>query len=239
MEVISGIEQKIATSNDTVWKLQTELGYLVTENAKMTKEIQSLLSRPTMTDEFKKSAKALIEDLQRLTETKKELLETVEDYDIVAQLLKDGGIKTKVVRQYIPIINGLVNKYLGYLDFFVNFTMDEQFNEHIKSRHRDEFRYGSFSEGQKKRIDLALLFTWREVAKIKNSTNTNLLIFDEVLDGSLDSNGTEELMKYLSSDSEDGTNIFIISHNTDILSEQFDKRFRFYLDKEFSFAEEK
>jgi energy-coupling factor transporter ATP-binding protein EcfA2 len=139
--------------------------------------------------------------------------------------LKDGGIKTKIVRQYLPIINRLVNRYLSALDFFVNFNLDEAFKETIKSRHRDEFSYASFSEGEKQRIDMALMLTWRAVAKIKNSANTNLLILDEIFDSSLDTNGTEELMKILNL--LEDTNLFIISHKGDILQDKFRNVIRF------------
>ena len=131
-------------------------------------------------------------------ETKKEQLVERKHYlEIVAMMLKDSGIKTKIIRQYLPIINKHVNKYLGDLDFFVNFELDETFKESIKSRGRDEFSYESFSEGEKLRIDLALLFTFRDIAKLKNSANTNLLIMDEILDRSLDSIGIDEFMKLM------------------------------------------
>jgi DNA repair exonuclease SbcCD ATPase subunit len=140
-------------------------------------------------------------------------------YDIAGVLLKDTGIKTKIIKQYIPIINKQVNKYLSAMDFFVNFNLDESFKETIKSRHRDEFTYASFSEGEKQRIDMALMLTWRAVAKMKNSANTNILILDEVFDSSLDANGTEDLMKILSI--LEFTNLFVISHKGDILQDKF------------------
>jgi DNA repair exonuclease SbcCD ATPase subunit len=147
-------------------------------------------------------------------------------HDTAYGLLKDTGIKTRIIKQYIPIINQLVNKYLASMDFFVNFTLDESFNETIKSRFRDEFSYASFSEGEKMRIDLALLFTWRSIAKMKNSTNTNLLILDEVFDSSLDSSGTEEFMKILWTLGKD-QNVFIISHKGDVLQDKFRGFIRF------------
>jgi ABC-type multidrug transport system ATPase subunit len=147
--------------------------------------------------------------------------------------LKDGGIKTKIIKQYIPIINKLVNKYLAQMGFFVNFNIDENFNEVIKSRYRDEFSYANFSEGEKTRIDLALMFTWRSIAKMKNSVNTNLLILDEILDGSLDANGTDEFLKIIQTLTDD-TNTFIISHKTDAIADKFDKTYRFEKIKNFS-----
>jgi DNA repair exonuclease SbcCD ATPase subunit len=148
-------------------------------------------------------------------------------------LLKDGGIKTKIIKQYIPIINKLVNKYLAQMGFFVNFNIDENFNEVIKSRYRDEFSYSNFSEGEKTRIDLALMFSWRAIAKMKNSVNTNLLILDEILDGSLDANGTDEFLKIIQTLTND-TNTFIISHKQDQLLDKFDRVYKFVKVKNFS-----
>ena len=148
-------------------------------------------------------------------------------------VLKDGGIKAKIIKQYVPVINKLINKYLSAMDFFVQFELNEQFEETIKSRFRDEFSYASFSEGEKMRINLAILFTWRAVAKLRNSINTNLLIMDEVFDSSLDSTGTEEFMKILINLTQD-TNTFIISHKTDQLWDKFERVIRFEKHKNFS-----
>jgi DNA repair exonuclease SbcCD ATPase subunit len=142
------------------------------------------------------------------------------DHEIVVNLLKDGGIKGKIVNHYLPIINKLVNKNLSNMGFFVKFNLDEQFNEKIESRHRDEFSYLSFSEGEKMRIDISLLLAWREVARMKNSLHCNLLILDEVFDSSLDSIGTDELMKLLNN-LKKGCNVFVISHKTDQLHDKF------------------
>lgn len=153
--------------------------------------------------------------------------------EMILNLLKDGGIKTKIIKQYLPIINKQINRYLAAMDFFVNFTINENFEEIIKSRFRDEFSYENFSEGEKMRIDLALLFTWRIVAKMKNSMNTNLLILDEVFDSSLDNNGTEEFMKILQTLT-NNMNVFIISHKGDQLFDKFDKVIKFEKIKSFS-----
>lgn len=161
----------------------------------------------------------LKEELKQLDDKKRELIDTKSYYEVASTLLKDTGIKTRIIKQYIPIINKTVNKYLAALDFFVNFNLDETFKETIKSRHRDDFSYASFSEGEKQRIDMALMLTWRHVAKMKNSTNTNLLILDEVFDSSLDANGTEYLMSILHLLSD--TNLFVISHKGDILQDKF------------------
>ena len=151
-------------------------------------------------------------------------------YAAAAMLLKDGGIKARIIKQYVPVINKLINKYLSAMDFFVQFELDEEFNETIKSRFRDEFSYASFSEGEKMRINLAILFTWRAVAKLRNSVSTNLLIMDEVFDSSLDSNGTEEFLNNLTAD----TNTFIISHKTDQLYDKFTNVIKFEKHKNFS-----
>ena len=153
--------------------------------------------------------------------------------EVAANLLKDGGIKTKIIKQYVPIINKLINKYLAAMEFFVQFELNDQFEEKIKSRFRDEFSYASFSEGEKMRIDLALLFTWRAVAKLRNSASTNLLIMDEVFDSSLDANGTDEFLKILQNLTSD-TNVFIISHKGDQLYDKFHSVIRFEKHKNFS-----
>ncbi len=155
------------------------------------------------------------------------------NYDVISNLLKDTGIKSKIIKKYLPVMNQLINKYLHLMDFYVNFTLDENFDEIIKSRFRDDFSYSSFSEGEKMRIDLALMFTWRAVAKLKNSANTNLLILDEVFDSSLDVAGTEDFMRIIRGIDAD-TNIFVISHKGDILMEKFDRVLKFEKLKNFS-----
>jgi DNA repair exonuclease SbcCD ATPase subunit len=164
---------------------------------KLNKEIQSLKNDTKDIEKDETKLKMIQEEIRNLEETKKALIEDKNYLETASILLKDTGIKTKIIKQYLPVINKLVNKYLTSLDFFVNFNLDESFKETIKSRHRDEFSYASFSEGEKQRIDMALMLTWRAVAKLKNSSNTNLLILDEVFDSSLDTNGTEYLMQIL------------------------------------------
>jgi len=153
--------------------------------------------------------------------------------EVIGEMLKDTGIKTKIIKQYLPVINQLVNQYLQVLDFFVHFDLNESFQETIRSRHRDEFTYDSFSEGEKQRIDLALLFTWRQIAKMKNSISTNLLILDETFDSSLDVDGVENLLKILQTLTSD-TNVFVISHKGDILDGKFRSKIEFIKDKNFS-----
>ena len=187
-------------------------------------------------EEDTKSQNNLKELKDEIIEQEKSLEElsfNKELYDTAGSMLKDGGIKTKIIRQYIPVMNKLVNKYLAALDFFVNFELDDEFKEVIKSRYRDIFSYASFSEGEKMRIDLSLLFTWRAIAKLRNSTNTNLLILDEVFDASLDTNGCDEFLKLLHQLGID-TNIFVISHKGDILYDKFHSQIRFEKTKNFS-----
>ena len=176
---------------------------------------------------------ALSVELEAHKDEHRELTIDRDTMGVVANLLKDGGIKTQIIRQYVPIINKLINKYLAEMEFFVQFELDEQFNETIRSRFRDEFSYESFSEGEKMRIDLSLLFTWRSVSKLRNSVSTNLLIMDEVFDGSLDANGTEEFMKILNNVT-GNSNVFVISHKTDQMVDKFENTLRFEKVKNFS-----
>jgi len=155
--------------------------------------------------------------------------------EAIFELLKDTGIKTKIIREYLPVMNKLINQYLQILDFFVSFNLDESFNETIKSRHRDDFSYSSFSEGEKQRIDLALLFSWRHIAKMKNSANTNLLILDETFDSSLDADGVDNLIKILYT-LRDDSNVFIISHKQDLLDGKFPAKIEFKKQNNFSSA---
>lgn len=177
--------------------------------------------------------KSAIEEIRRMEGSVQHRLNERTMIETAIALLKDGGVKTKIIKQYVPIINKHVNKYLDKMGFFVKFNIDENFNEVIKSRYRDEFAYSSFSEGEKTRIDLALMFTWRAIAKMKNSINTNLLILDEILDGSLDANGTDEFLNIIKTLTDD-TNIYIISHKQDQLLDKFDKVYRFEKHKNFS-----
>ena len=153
--------------------------------------------------------------------------------DAAGEMLKDGGIKTKVVKEYLPVMNKLINSYLQVLDFFVAFDLDENFTETIRSRHRDTFNYASFSEGEKQRIDLALLFTWRQIARMKNSTSTNLLVLDETFDSSLDHDGVDNLMKILGT-LDDDSNVFVISHKGDLLDGKFRSKIEFTKEHNFS-----
>jgi len=176
---------------------------------------------------------SLKEDQNSQSEQRFKYMEERSYNDVMIEMLKDTGIKTKVIKQYVPVINQLVNKYLQILDFFVHFNLDESFTETIRSRHRDAFSYESFSEGEKQRIDLSLLFTWRQIAKMKNSVATNLLVLDETFDSSLDHDGVDNLMKILNT-LDDNTNTFVISHKGEILEGRFDSKIEFFKDKNFS-----
>ena len=181
-----------------------------------------------ITDELSATEKKLI-DIERKRE---EAVKQRELYTVAADLLKDKGVKTQIVKQYVPVMNKLINKYLAKMEFFVNFELDENFNEMIRSRHRDIFSYASFSEGEKSRLDLALLLTWRSIAKMKNSSHTNLLILDEVFDGSLDNIGIDSLMEILNDMGD--ANIFVISHKGETLQDKMDSTIRFEKYKNFS-----
>ena len=216
---------EIATKNTTI----TETEKLI---KRLQKQIDELNTKTEASDKEEQELSALKESLTNLKSDLRELIDDKTYLEVASTLLKDTGIKTKIVKQYLPVINKLVNKYLASLDFFVNFNLDESFKETIKSRHRDEFTYNNFSEGEKQRIDMALMLTWRAVAKLKNSSNTNLLILDETFDSSLDANGTEELMKILHM--LEGVNLFVISHKGDILQDKFANVIRFIKEKNFS-----
>ena len=224
-KLINQKQVQIATANTTI----TETNKMI---ARLQKLIDELKNSKVVTDLEEQRLKELKDSLSVSQSNLKSLIEEKSYYEVAYNLLKDTGIKTKIVKQYLPIINKLVNKYLSSLDFFVNFNLDESFKETIKSRHRDEFTYNNFSEGEKQRIDMALMLTWRAVAKLKNSSNTNLLILDETFDSSLDTNGTEELMKILHM--LEGVNLFVISHKGDILQDKFINVIRFSKEKNFS-----
>jgi len=222
------IQQRIVSTNNAIIEEQGYIKKLQTDKNAAAQDVQNIQTAKT---KLKDLAKSVIQT----NEDKSKLKENSYYYDAAAALLKDTGIKTKIIRQYLPVINKLVNKYLSAMDFFVSFELDEAFNEVIKSRHRDDFSYASFSEGEKQRIDLALLFTWRTIAKMKNSASTNLLLLDEVFDSSLDSNGTEFVMNLLNTIGED-VNVFVISHKGDQLLDKFNSLIRFEKYQNFSRA---
>jgi DNA repair exonuclease SbcCD ATPase subunit len=194
------------------------------------REIESAKQKTTSFNES--TILELKEQQNTFLNRKNEILEDREMFDLASIILRDSGIKSRIIKQYIPVINTLVNKYLAAMDFFVKFELNESFEERILSRHRDYFTYDSFSEGEKMRIDLSLLFTWRSIARMKNSAHTNLLILDEVFDASLDANGCDEFLKLIHS--LENSNIFVISHKGDVLHDKFSNTLRFTKQKNFS-----
>jgi DNA repair exonuclease SbcCD ATPase subunit len=217
----------ISTNNSAITRLQRQIHDLETEIDSLRGSTGDLAKANSELSELQESRNVLSEEKLKLIDAK--------SYNQAAsEMLKDTGIKTKVIKQYLPVMNNLVNKYLQVLDFFVSFNLDESFNETIKSRHRDSFNYASFSEGEKQRIDLALLFTWRQIARMKNSTSTNLLILDETFDSSLDHDGIDNLMKILYTLDDQATNVFVISHKGDLLDGKFRSKIEFIKEHNFS-----
>jgi DNA repair exonuclease SbcCD ATPase subunit len=223
IEKINGLKEELKSkrqTEETLQSIETEISHLTLKIKMFNEQIQRLEAEieAASADLRQSTSMETISDLEkehgRLIDEYNVLYNQRQLYGIAANMLKDGGIKTKIINQYVPIINKLINKYLGEFDLFVEFFLDEQFNEVIKSRHRDEFSYASFSEGEKQKIDLAILFTWRAIAKMRNSLNTNLLILDEIFDSSIDADGIDNLQKILSE--KEKTNIFVISHRAEL-----------------------
>jgi DNA repair exonuclease SbcCD ATPase subunit len=228
---IKEITDDIRNNQVSMAKIDSSIVELEKFNVQLETEIsQFKLDGSTSSDVSK--LKELKNEAELCSRQKSKLREDKLYAEAARNMLQDTGIKTKIIKQYLPIMNKLINKYLTSMEFYVNFTLDENFEETIKSRYRDEFSYASFSEGEKMRIDLALLFTWRAVAKMKNSTNTNLLILDEIFDSSLDGTGTDEFLKILNTLS--GENVFVISHKQDALADKFRSTIRFEKVKNFS-----
>jgi len=217
-------EVQIAKDNESILQLEKF-------NSTLQAEIDQLQHADVNKNDYEKLGE-LKSSLINLREQKSKLIEDKTYSETAKNMLQDTGIKTKIIKQYLPIMNKLINTYLTSMEFYVNFTLDESFEETIKSRHRDDFSYSSFSEGEKMRIDLALLFTWRAVAKMKNSANTNLLILDEIFDSSLDGTGTDEFLKILNTLG--GENVFVISHKQDALADKFRSTVKFEKIKNFS-----
>ena len=249
-KTFQAVEDKLSNGKSTVDDLQDQnrksmelQGLLRDNNTKINMSrrlIAKLEEEISNTSDSKDNVKQAAQDLEDFIDEKDSLItekvELSEEYDyssVIADMLKDTGIKTKIIKQYLPVMNKLVNQYLQTLDFFVHFELNESFSETIRSRHRDSFSYDSFSEGEKQRIDLALLFTWRQIAKMKNSVATNLLILDETFDSSLDNDGVENLFKIIHTLGAD-TNVFVISHKGEILDGRFESKMEFYKDKNFS-----
>jgi DNA repair exonuclease SbcCD ATPase subunit len=230
---ITAVQESVRVAQIEVAKQQSEISAQRNYVKGLELDLQQATEETSKEDDNSVQIKTLETAISKLNkeqeklQTEKHLLETA------SNLLKDKGIKARIINQYVPVINKLVNKYLAAMDFFVKFELNENFEEVIRSRHRDDFSYSSFSEGEKMRIDLALLFTWRSVAKMKNSVNTNLLILDEVFDASLDTGGCDEFLKIIDQLG-DGTNVFVISHKGDILQDKFRSMIKFEKHKDFS-----
>ena len=233
---ITTIEKTVSKINNIkndITANKTKLSAIISTNNSIEDDIDRIKHSDNTLIDNKKELIVVVDELEKYKIEKEALLNDRILIETSINLLKDGGIKTKIIKQYLPVINKLINKYLAQMGFFVNFNINEQFEETIKSRYRDEFSYHNFSEGEKTRIDLALLLTWRAIAKMRNSVNCNLLVLDEVFDGSLDFNGTDELMKIMWAMTGD-SNVFVISHKTDQMLDKFQKVYRFEKVKNFS-----
>ena len=228
-EVLSEITEK----NIELSTLNSQITMLNKMNGDLQKEIETSKQNTADVDAEKAKLKTLAEDAMKKIKAKTELQELRNIEEVANVLLKDTGIKTAIIREYLPIMNKLINKYLNAMDAYIHFELDESFNETVKSRHRDDFTYASFSEGEKMRIDLSILFTWRQIAKMKNSVNTNLLLLDEIFDSSLDAAGTDYFLNLMNQFGEH-TNIFVISHKGDVLFDKFRSVIRFEKRNDFS-----
>ena len=219
------VEKRLNDLDIQVAKVNTSISEINRHSNRLDTEIARLENTNDNSNQIQKELEQIKEDLKLVNVEKNKAIEEKKLIDIAREILNDTGVKSNVIKKYVPIINNLINKYLTSLDFFVNFNLDIEINETIKSRFRDTFNYESFSEGEKLRIDLALLFTWRAIAKMKNSTNTNLLILDEIFDSSLDGQGTDDFFKIIKSLQNENT--FIISHKGDILFDKFTNIIKF------------
>ena len=236
-----GVEAQISLVTEDLKDLRLQVSEIANNNKEISSlqktigEYQRFLDKEVVADltAATSDCESMKQEKQSFMEEKFEISEQYNYNSVMGEMLKDTGIKTKIIKQYLPAINQLTNQYLQVLDFFVHFNLDESFVETIRSRHRDAFTYDSFSEGEKQRIDLALLFTWRQIAKMKNSVATNLLILDETFDSSLDHEGVENLLKILYTLGED-TNVFVISHKGDILDGKFEQKIEFRKERNFS-----
>jgi len=227
------VNKEIATLNSQCHALNMSINNLNKQNTKLMEDIEGTKQDTVDIDQEKDKLKKIAQAAMELVDRKKELLDIQQVQNVATILLKDTGVKTAIIREYLPVMNKLINGYLSAMDFYVHFELDESFNEVIKSRFRDEFTYASFSEGEKMRIDLAILFTWRQIAKMKNSVNTNLLILDEIFDSSLDVAGTDYFLSIMNS-FQDKTNTFVISHKGDQLFDKFHSVIRVEKKNDFS-----
>ena len=230
---ISSVNDKIYKHNSEIIRLNASVAEIQNYIQKEFNNIQKISEQFNSIEKTDDKLNSLNEELIQYTSAQEEASLTKKYYDFCLLMLKDGGIKTRIIKQYLPIMNKLINTFLSQMNFFVNFNIDENFDEVIKSRHRDEFKYENFSEGEKLRIDLAILFAFRQIAKMKNSVNTNLMIFDETLDSALDLNGIEQFMDLIES-LDHNTNVIVISHKGDSLGDRFDRTLKFDKKKNFT-----
>ena len=232
LSAIQSIQENIQNHQTTIQSINNGISVIDQYVKKQQENINHLEQDTGDINDERKKLKEYGKEFKEIEVQTEELIEEKFIHETARNILKDEGIKSRIIKQYLPIMNKLINKYLTQMNFFVSFNLDENFNEEIKSRYRDDFTYDSFSEGEKMRIDLSLLFTWRTVAKLKNSVNTNLLILDEVFDSSLDGEGTDEFMKIVN---EQGTttNVFVISHKGDTLYDKFRVHMKFEKRKNF------
>ena len=234
-ELITAMEKmsnKMYEMNVEVSKLQTSIDEMNKYSNNIHEEIKSLENKQTDGKEIETHLEQLKTDLENTKVERDKIIEQKGYVDILREILNDKGAKSQIIKKYVPIMNNLINQYLQSMDFFISFHLDEEFNETVKSRFRDTFNYNNFSEGEKMRIDLALLFTWRQIAKMKNSVNTNLLVLDEIFDSSLDGQGTDDFFKIIKTMTKE--NIFIISHKGDILFDKFTDIVKFEKYKNFT-----
>ena len=229
---ITKVQSEITLKNIELSSRNSTITLLNKQIKEMQAEIEGTKTDTTNIDEEKTKLRELAKTAMDMIDSKTVLQETKNLQDVASMLLKDTGIKTAIIREYLPAMNKLINKYLNAMDFYVHFELDESFNEKIRSRYRDEFTYASFSEGEKMRIDLAILFTWRQIAKMKNSVNTNLLILDEIFDSSLDNAGTDYFLSVM--DQFEKSNVFVISHKGDQLFDKFRSVIKFEKKNDFS-----
>jgi len=230
---INEIQSQITNKNIELSVRNSTVTLLNKQNKEMQIEIDNAKTDTKSIDEEKSKLKELATDAITKISTKTSLQEQRNLEEVASILLKDTGIKTAIIREYLPIMNKLINKYLQAMDAYIHFELDEAFNEQVKSRFRDDFTYASFSEGEKMRIDLAILFTWRQIAKMKNSVNTNLLLLDEIFDSSLDTAGTDYFLNLMNTLG-DKSNIFVISHKGDQLFDKFRSVIKFEKRNDFS-----
>ncbi len=227
------IAKQINTINNEISSNNIKISQFNKQTKELEYEIQEIANGIKNTNTERRKLKKLQDELQTIGDLKSKHKEDVSYFEFVGSMLKDGGIKSKVIKKYLPLMNTQINKYLNLMDFYINFSFDEEFKENLKSPIHEDFTYESFSEGEKMRINLAILFTWREIARMKNSANTNLLILDEVFDSSLDGNGIDyfsKIIRYMLKD----TNVFVISHKTDEMMDSFDDVIKFEKVKGFS-----